>query len=131
MIGFLYFWGFLWLWKLTFFEHWIILILQFCFLGYLSYLFYYMLLFPRQLIKRKRNKNQFFSYFWRMLPKFEEKHLEIHKHSWLSIIWILKKLNFIQTLVKDILEIKHQTISQTTFKAKLPSEQKLIKNHIR
>ena len=36
----------------------------------------------------ERVKNQFFKYFWCILPKFEENILEIHKHSWLSITWI-------------------------------------------
>ena len=58
------------------------------------------------LMKRKREKNQFFSYFWRMLVTLEEKILEIHELSQLSINWILKKLKSIQTLVKDIPEIK-------------------------
>ena len=33
LFGFLYFWGFLWPWKLIFIEHWWTLFLQFCFLG--------------------------------------------------------------------------------------------------
>ena len=41
-----------------------------------------------------------------VLLKFEEKNLEIHRHSRLSIILIFKKLNSIETLVKDIPEIK-------------------------
>ena len=56
--------------------------------------------------EEKEGKNQFFSYFWKMLLKFEEKNLEIHKLSWLLITWILKKLNSIQTLVENIPEIK-------------------------
>ena len=36
--------------------------------------------------------------------KFGEKIVEMHKHSWLSITWILKKLNSIQTLAEDVLE---------------------------
>ena len=58
------------------------------------------------LMKRKREKNWFFNYFWRMLLKFEEKNLETHKLSWLLITWMLKKLNSIQTLVEKIPEIK-------------------------
>ena len=37
---------------------------------------------------------------------FEEKKFEIHKHIWLSITWILKRLNSKQTLSDDIREIK-------------------------
>ena len=48
-------------------------------------------------------------YFWRILLKFEEKILEIHKQCWLSITCILKKLNSIQTLVEDIPEIPDLT----------------------
>ena len=43
----------------------------------------------------------------------EEKDLEIHQHSWLLIIWIFKILNFLKS------------ISKTTFKTKLSSEQDL------
>ena len=72
--------------------------------------------------EEKEGKNQFFNYFWRMLLKFEEKNLEIHKLSWLSITWILKKLKSIQTLVKDIPEIKlsHWYLLSKTY----------VKNHI-
>ena len=70
-----------------------------------------MSLFSPQLMKRKRSKNQLFNYFWRVLLKF-------HRHSWLSIIWIFKKLSSIQTLVKDILEIKlsHWSLLSQTYK---------------
>ena len=56
--------------------------------------------------------------FWGMLLKFEEKNLEIHELSWLSITWILKKLSSIQTLVEDILEIKlsHWYFLRKTYK---------------
>ena len=63
-------------------------------------------LFSPQLMKRQKNKNELFNYFRRMLLKFDKKKLEIHKHGWLSIIWIFKKLNSLQTLAKDILEIR-------------------------
>ena len=62
-------------------------------------------------MKRKRNKNNLFNYFWRILLKFDKKYLEIHKHRWLSIIWIFKKLNSIQTIIKDIPKIKLIPIS--------------------
>ena len=54
----------------------------------------------------KEGKSKFFKYFWKILPESEEKILQFHKHSWLSITWILKKSNFIQTLAEGILEIK-------------------------
>ena len=69
--------------------------------------------------EEKEGKNQFFNYFWRMLLKFEEKNLEIHKLSWLLITWILKKLNSIQTLVENIPEIKlshHWYLLSKTYK---------------
>ena len=47
-------------------------------------------------------KNLFFKYFWRILLTFEETFLEMHKHSWLSITRILKKLNSLQTIIEDI-----------------------------
>ena len=31
--------------------------------------------------KKERKKNQFLEYFWRILRKFEEKILQIHKYS--------------------------------------------------
>ena len=46
----------------------------------------------------EKGKNQFFRYFWRILLKVKEKVLEIHKHWWLLITWILNKLNSIKTL---------------------------------
>ena len=50
----------------------------------------------------------------------EEKNLEIHKYSWLSIIWILKKLNFLKSnFLTNYLQ------SKTTFL------RKLIKSYIR
>ena len=54
----------------------------------------------------------------RKFGKFEGKNLEIHGHSWLSTIWIFKKLNSIQTLVKDIQEIKlsHCSLLSKTYK---------------
>ena len=63
----------------------------------------------------ERGKNQFFKCFWRILLKFEEKILEIHKQSWLLITWILKKSNSMQTLVEDIPKIKlsHWFLSKT------------------
>ena len=44
--------------------------------------------------------------FLKILIKFEDKILEILKHSWLSITWILTKSNSIQILLADIPEIK-------------------------
>ena len=59
---------------------------------YLSYVFLLdASLFSPQLMKRKRNKNQLIKYFWTMLLR--KKNLEIHKHSWLSMVWIFKKLD--------------------------------------
>ena len=48
------------------------------------------------------------------------KNLEIHKHSWLSIIWIFKELNSLRSNY-----LTNYLQSKTTFWAKL------IKNHIR
>ena len=95
-------------------------ILQVCFLGdslKLRFLTRY-LYFSPQLVKRKRNKNEVFNNFWRMLLKFEWKNLKTHKHSWLIIIWIFKKLNSIQTLVKNIPEIilSHWSLLSKTYK---------------
>ena len=74
-------------------------------------------LFSPHLMKRKRSKYQLFNYFWRMLLTFEEK-MDIHKHTRHLIIWIFKKLNSIQTIVKDIPEIKltHWSLLGKTYK---------------
>ena len=66
----------------------------------------------------KEGKNQFFNYFWRMLLKFEEKKLKIHKLNQLLITWI----GVIQNLVKEIPETKlsHWYLLSKTY----------IKNHI-
>ena len=56
--------------------------------------------------KEKKEKNQFIKCFWRVLVIFEDKIVEIHKHSWLSITWIVKKIALLQAFVEFILEIK-------------------------
>ena len=48
-------------------------------------------LFLPQLMNRRRNNNQLFKNLT------EEKNVEIHKHSYLSIIWIFKKLNSLKS----------------------------------
>ena len=62
--------------------------------------------------KKKEEKKSTLQIFLKDVT--EEKNLEIHKHSSLSIIWIFKKLNFL-----------NQIISQTAFEGKLLSEQNL------
>ena len=92
LFGFLYFWGLLWPWKLTFTEHWRNFLSNF--VSLVTYLSYSFLLdgciFTTD--EEKERKNQFFNYFWKMLLKFEEKKLRIEKLSQFSITWILKKL---------------------------------------
>ena len=69
-------------------------------------------LFSPQLMNRKRNNNQPFKYFrWMLLRK---KNVEIHKHSYLSIIWIFKKLNSLKSNY-----LTNYLQSKTTFWAKL------------
>ena len=65
----------------------------------------------------ERGINQFFKYFWKILPRFEEKVFEIHKQSWLWINWIHKKLGSIQNLVEDIPKIKliHWSLMSKTY----------------
>ena len=62
-------------------------------------------LFSPQLPMRKRKKINSSKIFEGFFLKLEDKTLEIHKHSWLSITWILKKPNSIQSFVEDIPEI--------------------------
>ena len=71
---------------------------------YLSYIFLYASIFTK-INDEKKEKNQFFKIFWRVFLKLEDNILEIRKHSWLSITWILKKPNSIQSFVEDIPEI--------------------------
>ena len=81
------------------------LFLRFCFLDDLFKLhFLYASIFTK-INDEKKEKNQFFKIFWRVFLKLEDNILEIHKHSWLSITWILKKPNSIQSFVEDIPEI--------------------------
>ena len=65
----------------------------------------------------EREKNQFFKYFSKILPKCDKKILEIHEQSWLWITWILKKSDSIQTFVEDIPKIKltHWSLQSKTF----------------
>ena len=90
------------------------LFLQFCFFDDLLKLCFLTkcLFFSPQLMKRKRNKNQLFKYFWRMLLR--KKILENHKHNWLLIIWIFKKLNSLKSNY-----LTNYLQSKTTFWAKL------------
>ena len=73
-------------------------------------------LFPPQLVMRKRD-----FYFCRILLIFEEKILEIDKHSWLSISWIPKN----QTPCKPVLK----TLQKSNYSISLvPSEENLLKS---
>ena len=77
--------------------------LRFCFLGDLLKLYFFTrCLYFHHYWSWDRGKIQFFYYFWRTLPKFEEKIFEVHKQSWLKITWIHKKLDSMQNLVEDI-----------------------------
>ena len=78
-----------------------------------SYIFLLQMSLFSPMMKRKSEKNQSFNYFVRILLKFEEKNLGIHKLSWLLITWILKKWNSIQTLVENIPEIKLRNLTGT------------------
>ena len=69
----------------------------------------------------EREEDQLFKSFenlWRILLKVKEKIFEIHKHCRLSIFWIFKKSNSVQTLVEDILEIKlsYRSLLSKTYK---------------
>ena len=114
----IYFWGLLWFWRLTFSKHWMNFLSNYVSLvTYLSYIF----LLDGSILtsdEEKEEKIQFFNYFWRMLLKFEEKKLKIHKLNQLLITWI----GVIQTLVKEIPETK---LSHWYFLSKT-----YIKNHI-
>ena len=95
LLGFLHFWRFLWPWKLTF--YWTLtLILQFCFLDdllKLCFLTRCLSIFTAN-DEKKEKQNLTLQIFLKDVT--EETKLEIHKHSWLLIIWIFKKLNFLE-----------------------------------
>ena len=78
----------------------------FCFLDDLlsSIFFTRCLYFHLSILWWEEEKKSIKSIFQGFYLKFEDKIVEIHKHSWLSITWILKKLNSIQTLAEDVLE---------------------------
>ena len=78
------------------------------------------------LMKRKREKSQLFNYLWRMLLKFEEKNLKIHKLTWLLITWILKKLNSIPSLFKTFQKSNSWVPSEQTYKISHSKTQTLI-----
>ena len=80
--------------------------LPFSLMTYLSYIFRLDASISTTIDDEKEGKNKFFNYFWGILLKFNEKVFEIHKHSWLSTTWILKKSSSTQTVVEDIPEIK-------------------------
>ena len=82
------------------------LILQFCFFDYLKLCFLLDASIFTTIYEKKEEQKDV----------TKEKNAEIPKHSQLSIIWISKKLNSLKS-----------NYSQTTFKAKLPSEQNLEK----
>ena len=104
------------------------LFIQFCFLGDLlkQHFFTRCLLFLHWW--RETDKKSILQLFLRMLLKFEDKNLEIHKLSWLSITWILKKLSSMQTLVEDIPEITlaHWYILSKTYKKSHSKSRTLI-----
>ena len=93
------------------------LILQFCFLDDLKLYFLLDASIFTTIDEKKEEQKSTLQIFLKDVT--EEKNVEIHKlhkHKWLSIIWIFKKLNSLKSI-----------ISQTTFKSKLPSEQNLQK----
>ena len=127
MFGFLYFWGWLWPWKLTFSEYSMNFSSNFVSLVTLKVHFLLdVSIFTTD--EEKEGKNQFFNYFWRAQFKFEEKNLEIHKLSWLLMTWIFKKLNSIQTLFEYIPEIKlsHRKLLDKTYKTSHSKTRTLI-----
>ena len=120
MFGFLYFWGLLCPWKLTFSEYWMNFLSNFVSLvTYLSYIF----LLDGSIFtsdEEKEEKINSSTLFEGCYLNLRGKKLEIHKVNRLSITWILKKLKSIQALVKDIPEIKfsHWYLLSKTYKYK-------------
>ena len=68
--------------------------------------------------EEKERKNQFSTVFEKYSLDLREKKVETHKLNLLSITWILKKLNSIQTFVAYIPEIKlfHWYLLSKTYK---------------
>ena len=92
----------------------LILILQFCFLNDLFKLCFLTrcLSILTTTDEKKEEQKSTLQIFLKDVT--EEKNLEIHKHSWLSIIWIFKKLNSIKSNC-----LTNYLQSKTTFWAKL------------
>ena len=112
MLGFLPFWGFLWPSKLTLIGHWMNFNSPILFLWLLKAMFFTRCLYFHHNWWKERGTKINSLIFLKDVT--EEKNAEIHKHA--KIIWIFKKLNSLKS-----------NYSQTTFKAKLPSEKNLEK----
>ena len=102
MPGFLHFWGFLWPFQLCFLDD----LLKLC--CFTRWLYFHHSWWEKRRIKWTL---QIF-----LKNVTDEKNVEIHKHSWLSIIWIFRRLNS--------LNFSNYLQSKTSFGAKL------VKNHI-
>ena len=85
LFGYLHFWGFLWPWKLTLNIE-LTLIIQFCFqddLLKLCFLTRCLSIFTAVDEKKEEQKSTYQVF---LKDVTEEKNLEIHKHSWLSMV---------------------------------------------
>ena len=108
MFGFFYFQLLPWPWKPTFSEQSNELFL--CFYSFLHDLlklhFITRCLCVHHYWWRERGKTQCFKYFLKEFCLNLRRIFWKFKQSWLSITWVLKKLNSIQTFVEDIPKIK-------------------------
>ena len=101
MLGFLQFWGFLWPWKLTLIGHWMNFNSPIFFPWWLKAIFFTRCLyFHRNWSKEK--------------DLIEKKNVEIYKYSYLSIIWIFKKMSSLKSNC-----FTNYLQNKTTFGAKL------------
>ena len=115
MLGYLHYWGFLsQLESLPLLNIELTLIPQFCVLDDLLKLCFLTrcLSIFTAIDEKKEEQKSTYQIFLKDVT--EEKNLEIHKHSWLSMVWIFKKLNsFKSNYLINYLQ------SKTTFWAKL------------
>ena len=123
MFGYLHFWGFLWPWKLTLNIE-LTLIIQFCFqddLFKLCFLTRCLSIFTA-IDEKKEEQKSTYQIFLKDVT--EEKNLEIHKHSGLSMVWIFKKLNSFKSnyLINYLLSKTYKRITLSNSNYRCPKQ---------
>ena len=92
------------------------LILQFCFLDDLLQLCFLLDAFIFTTLDEKKEEQKLTHQIFLKDVK-EEKNVQIHKHSWLSIIWIFKKLKSLKSKSHKLLSNQNYLLSKTCKKS--------------